>query len=127
MYKHAEKKSHNKSMAYEQTNYSELNPVHNMSIDSALFRKNSYQLEKKRKAKILNSQTKKIKNKRSATPGIHSGNYLNSKKLIIIISVNIANLFNSARTSAIYVPTNKKQQFNKAKIWLRNNSLDYYL
>jgi hypothetical protein len=67
-------KGFKKSTAYEQISYAEANPMHNTSIDSALFRKGSYQIDKKRKGKVMNNpmaaKSTKQKHKRSATPSI---------------------------------------------------------
>ena len=75
MYKRPESKPFKKSTAYEQISYAEANPMHNTSIDSALFRKHSYQIDKKRKTKAISNvmianKGGKSKHKRSATPSI---------------------------------------------------------
>lgn len=72
MYKRPEPTTVNKPITYDQLNY--IDPsykFHNMSVDGSLFRKSSYQLDKKRKAKVITTQKQnKNKQKRSATPSL---------------------------------------------------------
>jgi hypothetical protein len=72
MYKRPDIKPNiNKLISYDQLNYSDNNYlINNTSVDASMYRKTSYQLDKKRKGKILVTQNKKVKNKRSATPSL---------------------------------------------------------
>ena len=71
MYKRPDiKPNTNKLVSYEQLNYTDHNYlINNTSVDASMYRKTSYQLDKKRKGKIC-QQNKKVKNKRSATPSL---------------------------------------------------------
>lgn len=71
MYKRPENGINNKSMNYEGLSY--IDPqykLHNASMDRSMFRKGSYQIDKKRQAKVVTTQSKKPKPKRSATPSL---------------------------------------------------------
>lgn len=72
MYKRPDiKPNTNKLVSYEQLNYTDNNYlINNTSVDASMYRKTSYQLDKKRKGKVISSQNKKAKNKRSATPSL---------------------------------------------------------
>ena len=61
----------NKLVSYDQLSYTDHNYlINNTSVDASMYRKTSYQLDKKRKGKIMSTQNKKVKNKRSATPSL---------------------------------------------------------
>lgn len=72
MYKRPEiKPNTNKLMSYDQLSYTDHNYLtNNTSVDASMYRKSSYQFDKKRKGKIVAAQNKKVKTKRSATPSI---------------------------------------------------------
>lgn len=116
MYKRPEAKPNaNKLISYDQLNYTDQSYlINNTSVDASMYRKTSYQLDKKRKGKILATQNKKIKNKRSATPSItapqqfiaqqfNANNILKRKNLVKLtkdkaskfgaLSDNIASMF----------------------------------
>ena len=116
MYKRPDSKPNaNKLISYDQLNYTDQSYlINNTSVDASMYRKTSYQLDKKRKGKILATQNKKIKNKRSATPSItapqqfiaqqfNANNILKRKNLVKLtkdkvskfgaLSDNIASMF----------------------------------
>lgn len=85
----------NKSVAYEQLNYIDTQyKPNNISMDRSVFRKAGYQLDKKRQAKVVTTQSKgKGKSKRSATPsligpsqyiaqGLTTNNFMKRKNII---------------------------------------------
>lgn len=70
MYKRPEQPTNN-PISYEQFNYSDHNfKYNNVSMDRSMFRKNTYQIDKKKQAKLVTTQSKKSKHKRSATPSL---------------------------------------------------------
>jgi hypothetical protein len=70
MYKRPDQ-SASKQLPYEQLNYADNSfKYNNVSMDRSMFRKGSYQIDKKRQAKVITTQNKKSKHKRSATPSL---------------------------------------------------------
>jgi hypothetical protein len=70
MYKRPDQ-STSKQLPYEQLNYADNSfKYNNVSMDRSMFRKGSFQIDKKRQAKVITTQNKKSKHKRSATPSL---------------------------------------------------------
>ena len=61
-----------KHLPYDQAGYIDHNYKfnNNKSMDRGVFRKGSYQIDKKRQAKVITTHSKKGKHKRSATPSL---------------------------------------------------------
>ena len=82
MYKRPENNQLSKNLPYDQIGYIDHNyKYNNISMDRGNFRKGSYQIDKKRQAKVITTQSKKGKHKRSATPSLSVPQHILSQKL----------------------------------------------